>query len=357
MSKEYRASLLGSLEFLIVSLLLLFFATVVGAVATTNPVPLVNWPLLPTAVAPAGTGFTLTVRGTGFVAGSVVRWNSGNRPTKFVSGSLLTAAIPATDISHASTASITVFNPSPGGGSSNVVFFQVRAAGSWAPFRPGVHFTAGAGPESVVTSDFNGDHKLDLAVPNPNSSNVSILIGNGDGTFKPSVDYSVGQAPIIAAAGDFNGDGKLDLVVANNASNNVSVLLGNGNGTFQAAVEYSAGQNPSALAIGDFNRDGKLDVVVTDAGSGKITVLLGNGAGSFQSAASYAVGQNPVAVAVGDFNGDGKLDLAVANNYSNSVSVLLGNGNGSFQPAVNYSPIPNAASVGTADFNGVGPAC
>lgn len=343
-----------NVESFIRSLLLLSFAVMVPAAGAANPVPLVNWPLTPATVTPAGAGFTLTVHGTGFIAGSVVRWNGSARPTTFVSDSKLTAAIPATDISHATTSAITVFNPSPGGGSSNVVSFQVRAASSWAAFGSPVHFTAGAGPESLVTGDFNGDHKLDLAVPNPNSNNVSILLGNGDGTFKPAVDYGVGQAPIVAAVGDFNRDGKLDLVVANNVSNNVSVLLGNGDGTFQTAVEHSAGANPLALAVGDFNRDGKLDVVVADAGSNKISVLLGNGAGSFQSVITYAVGQNPVGVAVGDFNGDGKLDLAVANNFSNNVSVLLGNGDGTFHTPVNYSGVPNAASIATADFNGDG---
>ena len=43
------------------------------------------------------------------------------------------------------------------------------------------------------------------------------------------------------AVGDFNGDGKADLAVANHGSNNVSVLLGNGDGTFQAAVNYGGG--------------------------------------------------------------------------------------------------------------------
>lgn len=354
MSKHYRTSLTGILGFFILSLLILSITNMVSAAGTANPVPLVNWPLIPAAIAPAGAGFTLTVRGTGFVAGSVVRWNGSPRPTTFVNNSELTAAIPATDISHPKTSSITVFNPSPDGGSSNVVFFQVRAPGSWPAFGKPVQFTAGAGPESVVTGDFNGDHKLDLAVPNPNSNNVSILSGNGDGTFKPSVEYSVGQAPIVAAVGDFNRDGKLDLVVANNISNNVSVLLGNGDGTFQTAVEHSVDKNPAALAVGDFNRDGRLDVVVTDQGSNEITVLLGNGAGSFQSTLAYAVGQNPISVAVGDFNRDGKLDLAIANNDSNNVSVLLGNGDGTFHAAVNYGGTPNAASLAIADFNGDG---
>jgi hypothetical protein len=43
------------------------------------------------------------------------------------------------------------------------------------------------------------------------------------------------------AVADFNGDGHLDLAVANQLTNNVSVLLGNGDGTFQPAVNYPAG--------------------------------------------------------------------------------------------------------------------
>jgi hypothetical protein len=81
------------------------------AAGATNPLPLVNWPLTPAAVAPAGAGFTLTVHGTGFVSGSVVRWNGIARPTTFVSSSKLSAVIPATDISHATTSAITVFTP------------------------------------------------------------------------------------------------------------------------------------------------------------------------------------------------------------------------------------------------------
>ena len=341
-------------KMLFVGAMTILAAVIAVQASAANPVPLINQPLLPDAIKPGSAGFTLTVNGTGFVSGAVVKWNGNVRTTTFISKSRLTASILSTDVAKASTASVTVVNPSPGGGSSNVVFFPIKAAGTWAAFRLASHFAAGAGPETLVTADFNRDHKLDLAVPNPNSNNVSILLGNGDGTFKPSVEYSVGQAPIVAAVGDFNRDGKLDLVVANNISNNVSVLLGNGDGTFQTAVEHSVGKNPAALAVGDFNRDGKLDVVVTDQGSNKISVLLGNGAGSFQSVLTYAVGQNPVSVAVGDFNRDGKLDLVVANNYSNNVSVLLGNGDGSFHAAVNYGGTPNAASLAIADFNGDG---
>src|SRR5438034_3196114 len=85
---------------------------------TTNPVPLISQPLVPDAVAPGGAGFTLTVNGTGFVSGSLVNWNGSARTTTFVGSSQLTATILASDIAAASTASVTVVNPVPGGGPS-----------------------------------------------------------------------------------------------------------------------------------------------------------------------------------------------------------------------------------------------
>jgi hypothetical protein len=71
------------------------------AVATAlaqNPVPLVNQPLLPDAVAPGGSSFTLAVNGTGFISGAVVNWDDTVLVTTFVSESQLTATVPAPDI-------------------------------------------------------------------------------------------------------------------------------------------------------------------------------------------------------------------------------------------------------------------
>src|SRR5579864_5643588 len=84
-----------------------------------NPVPFINQPVVPAAVAPNGTAFTLTINGTNFSSGSVVNWNGNARSTTFISASQLTAAISASDIAAASTAVLTVTNPGPGGGTSN----------------------------------------------------------------------------------------------------------------------------------------------------------------------------------------------------------------------------------------------
>src|SRR3989440_597917 len=101
-------------------------------------------------------------------------------------------------------------------------------------------------------------------------------------------DLAAGRSPDSVAVGDFNGDGKLDLAVANRGSNDVSVLVGNGDGTFQAALTFAAGSGPSSVAAGDFNGDGKLDLAVASRGSSLVSVLLGNGDGTFQAALTFA---------------------------------------------------------------------
>jgi hypothetical protein len=327
--------------------------TVSGA-AAANPVPFINQALSPDAVAPGGPSLTLTVNGTGFVSGSVVHWNGSARVTNFISNSKLTATVLASDVSNFNTASVTAFNPAPGGGTSNVVFFETTRPTSIVALANPSDFVTGQGSASVATGGFTGNGKIDLVVANSGSNNVSVLLGNGDGTFQAAVNYDVGSGPQLVATGDFNGDGKTDLVVANSGSNNVSVLLGNGDGTFQTAVNYDVGSGPQFVATGDFNGDGKLDLVVANSGGTSVSVLLGNGDGTFQIPLDFAVGVAPFSVAVGDFNGDDKLDLAVVS-FGSSVNVLLGNGDGTFQPAVAY-PAGNVVtiSVVAADFNGDG---
>jgi len=83
------------------------------------------------------------------------------------------------------------------------------------------------------------------------------------------------------AVGDFNGDGRLDLATANFDSNDVSVLLGNGDGTFSEAPAFGAGYDPDSVAVGDFNGDGKLDLAVTSASAfgpvrDAIAILINN---------------------------------------------------------------------------------
>jgi hypothetical protein len=91
---------------------------------TTSPVPTTT-SLSPSTAAAGGAAFTLTVNGTGFVSNSVVQWKGSSRTTTYVSSTQLTAAITAADIASAGTASVTVVNPTPGGGTSNAQTFTI----------------------------------------------------------------------------------------------------------------------------------------------------------------------------------------------------------------------------------------
>lgn len=89
-----------------------------------NPTPTVS-ALSPAATYSGTGGFPLTVNGSGFLASSTVQWNGSTRATTFVSSSQLMAQIPSSDLSAPGTASITVVNPSPGGGTSNTLSFML----------------------------------------------------------------------------------------------------------------------------------------------------------------------------------------------------------------------------------------
>jgi hypothetical protein len=141
-----------------------------------NPIPLVNQPLVPDAVAPGGSSFTLTVNGTGFVSASVVNWNGAPLATTFVTSAQLTATVSATDIATAGTASITVTNPAPGGGVSNVMFFDVANQASslvFSDFYNPLRFAAFA----TVAADFNGDGLLWGTATVPSKRLCNILPG------------------------------------------------------------------------------------------------------------------------------------------------------------------------------------
>ncbi|MGO9088036.1 MAG: beta-propeller fold lactonase family protein [Candidatus Sulfotelmatobacter sp.] len=124
-------------------------STGVPAVTVTNPAPgggtskAINFTITsgspssvptisvldPTGVPAGEPSFQLQVvgpyPGSNFVAGSVVRWNGSNRPTTSDAINGLVAQISASDIAAAGAAAVTVFNPGPGGGTSNALTFTI----------------------------------------------------------------------------------------------------------------------------------------------------------------------------------------------------------------------------------------
>jgi len=225
--------------------------------------------------------------------------------------------------------------------------------------------TADLYPEAVSIADVNGDGKADIISANDDSADVTILLGNGDGTVNvPSIGYAVGgfpqQPPIV---GDFNGDGNVDLVVPDFQFSLV-FLKGYGDGTFRSALDYFApipDSNPNGVTVatGDFNGDGNPDFVLGNccATLGGVTVYLSRADGSLMPGVNYTSdsgSQELQYVTVADFNKDGKLDIAAADSDNGVVQIFNGVGDGTFTVGASltsglYEDVPTAIISG--DFN------
>lgn len=235
---------------------------------------------------------------------------------------------------------------------------------------------AGGSPNDVAVADFNGDGRLDLAVVNFATNDVSVLPGAGDGTFGSATHYlvaanGVASHPEYLGVGDFNNDGRPDLIVSNSDKGTLSLLLNNGAG-FNPFVSFDLWVDPAHasktfaadLAVSDFNQDGNLDVAVAVIVNnlGKVSVRLGNGAGGLGPPVLFDAGTSPSGIIAGDFDGDHRLDLVVTNRLTNpatqsdTISLLAGDGFGGFNAPTPFS-IGSGASyrplaVASGNFNG-----
>ncbi|HEY4905691.1 MAG TPA: FG-GAP-like repeat-containing protein [Candidatus Sulfotelmatobacter sp.] len=226
-------------------------------------------------------------------------------------------------------------------------------------FQDAPQYAVGTNPQAVAVGDFNNDGILDMAVVNSGSNNVSVLLGNGDGTFtaKPPA-LTTGSTPYGIVAGDFDGDGNLDLAVTNSGSNSVSVFMGHGDGTFGAGTSTAVGTTPQGIAVADFNGDGNLDLVVANSVASTYQLLLGNGAGTFAAQTAHNTLVNgPTSIVVGDFNNDGHPDFAIAckSSTASEVVVLLNTAAALGTFTLSAAPVTGIpVSITAGDFDGDG---
>lgn len=176
---------------------------VVSAV-NSNPVPAVEV-LVPQGANAGDPGFTLTVLGSNFVNGSTVQWNGSARATTFISSTQLQATILTSDIAQPGSAGVRVNNPTPGGGNSNMVTFDIAGPGeNPAPtliaVSPDRAYSIGAGSSSFTlvvtgTNFIEGAQVLWDGSPRPttfvSSTRLEAIIDGSDLVFPGSVGIQV----------------------------------------------------------------------------------------------------------------------------------------------------------------------
>lgn len=186
---------------------------------------------------------------------------------------------------------------------------------------------AGAGPEDLVTGDFNADGKIDFAVANGGTNRVVVYFGSGGTDFSTISPKSVSVPghPILLTTGEFSGSAGQDMVVVAQTGK-AYVLKNNGSGSFSLGTGFqvvAATDAPSAIGSGQINGAFQDDFVVGYKGNG-LTVPGGTkvlyvknsviGAGLTLSGTVRSIED----LVVTDINGDTKPDILAVDTKNNS---------------------------------------
>src|SRR5271170_6766639 len=228
---------------------------------------------------------------------------------------------------------------------------------------------AGGDPDAIAVADLNHDGAPDIAVANPESGTVTVLLGDGKGHFQKASGspFAAGHLPSDIGIGDFNGDGHPDLLIANHQTPYLTLLLGEGHGSFRPAPHSpfvtTARPHPHGVVVGHFcGRNEPLDAVIDSWGSGEVELLPGDGKGNLRNGPKFPAGPgSDMPLRTADFNRDGAPDIVMPDTdighwNANTVSVLLGDGRCGFRSAPD-SPFPAGAvpwSVAVGDINNDG---
>ncbi len=178
-------------------------AKIIQISATFNPVPVVGG-LAPNSATAGGPAFTLTVNGSNFIPASVVQWNGAARPTTFVNGGQVQAAIPASDIAAPGTAQVRVVNPAPGGGTSNALPFTINS-----PAPNPMPAVSSISPSSVPV----GGPAFTLTVNGSYFIPASVVLWNG--AARPTTFVNGGQLRAAIPASDITTAGDAKITVSN----------------------------------------------------------------------------------------------------------------------------------------------
>ena len=327
--------------------------------------------------APAGeqlvdsTDNLLTVVGDGFVPSSVVRWNGTDLPTTS-NGSIngLTAQVPASDIAAAGTAAVTVFNPAPGGGTSNSLTFTITpgavepqsiAIDPTGKFAYVMNAGCGGGVGGYVSMYTINSATGALATIGPPVSTYGYGIDYGDGVNAGSVTVDPsGKFVYVTNSGnvydyDSEADGTLAMYTID-ATTGALTSTGTINGNCPGLCF------PSSVVV---DPSGKFSYVATgnDPGpAGSVLMYAINAAtGALTSTGTIATGTGPVSLAV---DPAGKFAY-VTNWNSNDVSMYTINATtgaltstgtiatGTFPASVTVDPTGKFAYVTNSDSKDV----
>ena len=232
------------------------------------------------------------------------------------------------------------------------IYYDVAAQPNPVEFRPPV--TTGKGQlatdlsgapglvssarlDTVLSADFNGDGRFDLASFDTRSRTLFVSLAKPTGQFFAPVAHflSIDAVTFVTAQlTDDNRDGtvgtgdRADIILLNAVDGIARVLLGQTDGTFRVAADLPVGVATTGLTLVDAGTvggsgstlDGVLDLLVGNQ-RGDVLTFLGHGDGTFVTPVRAS---SAVPLVVLDINGDGVQDVVLANQSRDRIQVDYG---------------------------------
>lgn len=341
-----------------------------GSNASPNPVPQVT-SISPKTI-PAGSGDTwVTLTGTNFVPATMVEIAGIATASVYVSSTEVQFFLTAASVAYQEgPISVAVFNPGPGGGTSNTVTYKVTSAAATITSLSPSSIPAGSFGFVLTVNGTNLHQAGDLVFDN--GTGLAVLqISSMTATQIQAIvpDYLVAKAATATVyfEGPVNSN-QVTFPITASGTGASQPPAGSSPSSIEPSSPKSFGRFPGwneASRLGANYLNQFLRPRANLASDTKPIQMTG-----VHSSASTAVTLPlpglgfrpnlpadflPDAVVTGDFNHDGKTDWAVANAGSNNVWIYLGNGDGTSQiPSIvtlrGYTPV----AMAVADMNGDG---
>jgi len=338
--------------------------------AVPNPTPSLE-SISPTSIATGSNSFTLTLNGSNFITGSVVRVNGNDRATTFVSATQLTTQVMNTDVASEGTLMITVFNPGPGGGVSNPAPLTVGAPNS-TPLLSSISPTTVLAGSAGFTLTVNGFNFTNGLVVRVNGSNRATTFLNGIQLSAQVLSSDIASAGPVAIT-VFNPatgweSNPATLIVTYSGSSGaicmqVSTLSGTGTyGYNEGSSNVAQWAYPFSGVVAKDPVSGHKALFVADNGNHRIRMVYLEGPNTGQSVliagsgvqgywednynAVYARFNNPIGITAISNNNGVVTALLVADTGNHVIRKLLPPTTGTAWKSIFFSGTPGVSGVG-----------